>query len=160
MINCKNCNKTIIVKNGIARGKQRYKCKDCGCNFMQGDARVKKENEAKKSLAVLLYSLGRGSFRFIGRILNVSNVSVYKWINKIADQLEEPKVADNIKEVEFDEMRHFINSKKTRNLKECTFYTDDWESFRKVLPSERHIIGKQHTHAIERDNSNTRHYLG
>ena len=57
MINCKKCNKTRIVKNGIARGKQRYKCKDCGCNFTQGDDRVKKENEAKKSLAVLLYSL-------------------------------------------------------------------------------------------------------
>jgi transposase len=115
MINCKNCNKTRIVKNGIARGKQRYKCKDCGCNFTQGDDRIKKENEAKKSLAVLLYSLGRGSFRFIGRILDVSNVSVYKWINKIADKLEEPKVVDNIKEIEFGEMWHFINSKKTRN---------------------------------------------
>lgn len=45
------------------------------------------------------------------------------------------------------------------HLKECTFYTDDWESFKKVLPSKRHVIGKQHTHAIERDNSNTRHYL-
>jgi insertion element IS1 protein InsB len=27
-----------------------------------------------------------------------------------------------------------------------------------VLPKQRHIIGKQHTVAIERDNSNTRHY--
>jgi insertion element IS1 protein InsB len=28
-----------------------------------------------------------------------------------------------------------------------------------VLPKERHIIGKAHTHAIERDHSHTRHYL-
>ncbi|MDR2606024.1 MAG: hypothetical protein LBC38_01930, partial [Oscillospiraceae bacterium] len=27
-------------------------------------------------------------------------------------------------------------------------------------PAERHIIGKAFTHAIERDNSNTRHHLG
>jgi insertion element IS1 protein InsB len=45
-------------------------------------------------------------------------------------------------------------------LKDCIFYTDDWEAFSKVLPRERHIIGKSGTVAIEQDNSNTRHYLG
>jgi IS1 family transposase len=29
-----------------------------------------------------------------------------------------------------------------------------------VLPRERHIIGESHPVAIERNNSNTRHYLG
>jgi len=29
-----------------------------------------------------------------------------------------------------------------------------------VLPPEQHIVGKAHTVAIERDNSNTRHHLG
>ena len=28
-----------------------------------------------------------------------------------------------------------------------------------ILPKKRHIIGKAYTHAIERDNSNTRHHL-
>ena len=49
---------------------------------------------------------------------------------------------------------------KVKHLTECTFYTDDWDAFAKVLPPERHVIGKQHTVAIERDNSNTRHHLG
>jgi insertion element IS1 protein InsB len=48
---------------------------------------------------------------------------------------------------------------KLKHLTECIFYTDDWDAFAKVLPKERHIIGKAHTHAIERDNSNTRHHL-
>ena len=48
---------------------------------------------------------------------------------------------------------------KVKHLTDCTFYTDEWESFIKVLPKERHVIGKQHTHGIERDNSNTRHNL-
>jgi len=39
------------------------------------------------------------------------------------------------------------------------FYTDHWEAFSKVLPKDRHIVGKKHTHMIERDNSNTRHQL-
>ena len=50
--------------------------------------------------------------------------------------------------------------KKVKHLKNCTFYTNDWEVFAKVWPKERHIIGKAHTIAIERDNSNTRHDLG
>jgi len=47
-----------------------------------------------------------------------------------------------------------------KHLKNCTFYTDKWEAFAKVLPKKRHIIGKAHTHMIESNNSNTRHHLG
>jgi insertion element IS1 protein InsB len=49
---------------------------------------------------------------------------------------------------------------KVKHLKNCIFYTDNWDAFAKVLPSDRHVIGKVHTVAIERDNSNTRHHLG
>jgi hypothetical protein len=31
---------------------------------------------------------------------------------------------------------------KVRHLTGCIFYTDDWNAFAKVLPSERHVIGK------------------
>ena len=43
---------------------------------------------------------------------------------------------------------------KVKHLKGCTFYTDSWDAFSKVLPKAKHVIGKQHTVAIERDNSN------
>ena len=49
---------------------------------------------------------------------------------------------------------------KVKHLTSCTFYTDNWDAFIKVLPPERHIIGKEHTVTIECDNSNTRHHLG
>ena len=49
---------------------------------------------------------------------------------------------------------------KVKHLKYCIFYTDNWDAFAEVLPPERHIIGKEHTTDIERDNSNTRHHLG
>ena len=49
---------------------------------------------------------------------------------------------------------------KVKHLKDCMFYTDDWDAFAKVLPPEHHIIGKAHTIGIEQDNSNTRHHLG
>ncbi len=49
---------------------------------------------------------------------------------------------------------------KVKHLEDCTFYTDNWDAFAKVLPPGRHVIGKAYTHTIERDNSNTRHHLG
>ena len=48
---------------------------------------------------------------------------------------------------------------KVKHLTDCIFYTDNWDAFAQVLPKERHVIGKAYTHAIERDNSNTRHHL-
>jgi len=42
---------------------------------------------------------------------------------------------------------------------DITYFTDDWDVYREVLPEQQHIIGKSGTTAIERDNSNTRHYL-
>ena len=49
---------------------------------------------------------------------------------------------------------------KVKHLKTCVFYTDDWNAFAKILPRDRHVIGKAHTITIEQDNSNTRHHLG
>ena len=49
---------------------------------------------------------------------------------------------------------------KLKHLESCKYYTDDWDAFAKVLPKDRHVIGKSHTTAIEQDNSNTRHHLG
>jgi len=41
------------------------------------------------------------------------------------------------------------------------FYTDAWEVYKKIIPAERHTIGKKHTIVgIERSNSNIRHYFG
>lgn len=49
---------------------------------------------------------------------------------------------------------------KVKRLTRCIFHTDDWGAFAAVLPVERHVIGKGHTVAIERNNSNTRPHLG
>ena len=49
---------------------------------------------------------------------------------------------------------------KVKHLKNCIFYTDDWNAFSKVLPKKRHVICKSHTVAIEQNNSNSRYHLG
>jgi transposase-like protein len=111
MIICKHCGKNNHVKNGFVRGKQRYRCKECGHNFTDTPRRGR--SEASKALAILLYSMGRASYRFIGNLLDVSAVAVYKWIRKAGLELPSSEPVGEIKEIEIDEVWHFLDSKKT-----------------------------------------------
>ena len=108
---CKRCGEGGAVKNGFVRGKQRYRCKSCGCNFVLGDERVDPHGSAKRALAALLYSVGKGSFRFIARLFGVTPAAVLRWVQREATDLDEPPVTGSIREMEFDEMWHFLRSK-------------------------------------------------
>jgi len=112
MLACKKCNSQWFIKNGIVAGKQRYKCKNCNATFREGDNRTNEKIIAKKALCILLYAMAKGSFRMLGRILNVHYTMVYRWIRQFGESLPEPTVAEDIKEMEFDEMWHFIGQKK------------------------------------------------
>lgn len=115
MNSCKNCGNEEIVKNGAVRGKQRYKCKECGYNFVTGDGRADPDAAVKRAFAVILYSVGKGSYGFIAKLFGVTPPAVLKWIRQEAATLREPEVSGSIREMEFDEMWHFIHSKKTKN---------------------------------------------
>ncbi len=115
MTTCKRCHAENIVKNGMVREKPRYKCRICGYNFVVGDERVSESLAVKKALAVILYSLGKASFGMLGKIFGVSRSLVYRWIAQEANKLPEPTVSGSIREMEFDEMWHFVGSKKTNN---------------------------------------------
>lgn len=112
MPKCKKCSSEKTIKNGIVADKQRYKCKGCGYNFREGDERTNEKIEAKKALCVLLYAMAKGSYRMLGRILGIDYTLVYRWIRAFGESLPEPKVSGEIKQMEFDEMWHFIGSKK------------------------------------------------
>lgn len=115
MVTCKRCASEQIVRNGVVREKPRYKCKACGLNFIAGDRRVKESVAVKKALAVILYSLGKSSFGMLGKIFGHSRSLTYRWIVEEAAKLPEPVISGDIKEMEFDEMWHFLGSKKTRS---------------------------------------------
>ena len=112
MIKCKGCEGTRVVKNGIVREQQRYKCKECKLNFIEGDKRVKQETAVKRSFAVILYSLGKASYGFIAKLFGVTPPAVQKWLKQEAALLHNPNISSDISEIEFDEMWHFIGSKK------------------------------------------------
>jgi len=80
------------------------------------------------------------------------------WVIKAVDRCTRRIVAWVLGGRDTSTFRRLYN--KVKHLTNCAFYTDNWDAFAKVLPSERHIIGKTHTVDIERDNSNTRHHLG
>jgi len=40
-----------------------------------------------------------------------------------------------------------------------TYYTDNWQSYAKFIPADKHVIGKTHTQKIERTNLNFRTHI-
>ena len=114
MVKCKRCCSSKHVKNGIVRNRQRYKCVECGCNFREGDARANPQTPAKLAACILLYSMAKGSFRMLGKLFGIDHTHLYRMIRKFGENLPEPSVSDDIHEIEFDEMRHFVGSKKTK----------------------------------------------
>jgi len=110
---CKKCGSTNFVKNGIVRNKQRFKCKECGLNFVEGDGRDRTRPEAK-ALALLMYGSCKASYGMIARIFSVSRTTVLNWIRTMGKLLPEPEYDTNIEEVEIDEMWHFINKKNKK----------------------------------------------
>ena len=72
--NCKKCGSSSRVKNGLYRGKQKYRCKECGCQYTEGPP-AGKPSELKK-IAVILHSYCGISMVKIGKMCGVSDVSV------------------------------------------------------------------------------------
>ena len=110
---CPKCSHPHVSKNGHIQSVQRWKCQDRDCSYEFTRTTPRGEPAAKKALALLLYSMGRASYGIIARLLKVSRTTVYRWVRQNAEQLPEPTIPLDIKEIEFDEMWHYIGSKKT-----------------------------------------------
>ena len=113
MCECKNCKSEKVVKSGKIRGRQRYKCKECAYNFVIGDKRTNEKITALKALCVLFYSLGKGSYNMLGKLFGRNRSLIYRWIREAGLNTKEPIISEETTQIEFDEMWHFIQSKKT-----------------------------------------------
>jgi transposase-like protein len=109
---CKHCGSESFVKNGMAHGQQRYRCKACGRSFTAAPPRGKPP--AMKALAVLLYALGNVSQGMIAKLLGVSHVAVYKWVRAAGEGTPAPSATPSSGIVQIDEMWHVVDGKKTR----------------------------------------------
>jgi len=79
MVKCYHCGSEDCVKNGFMQDHQRYKCKDCGQNFIDKPRRG--YGQAAIGLAVWLHLSGV-SARRIARMFDVTHVAVQKWIKE------------------------------------------------------------------------------
>ena len=108
---CKKCGGKEHSKNGFVKGHQRYKCKNCGYQFVP--TLQKCFDEQTKLIACLLYISGL-SLRTIARLLHTSATSVLSWVRKFALQnYEKPQPNSDAVIIQIDEMWHFLHLKKT-----------------------------------------------
>ena len=106
---CPKCGRDEKVKNGFNRGKQRYLCKNCGCNYT---GTKNGYLDSVKQEAMKYYYMEGIGFRRIERLLHVSHVSVINWVRKAAKKIRdsETKEERTTDILELDEM--CINFKK------------------------------------------------
>ena len=80
-LRCKRCGSEAHVKNGLMRGKQRYRCKACGLNFT--DTSPRGMPLRVKVTAVLLYLSGLSMNR-TAKLLGVSTPTIQAWLEQFA----------------------------------------------------------------------------
>ena len=117
-IKCPKCGKEEIWKSGKSGGKQQYQCKSCKRKFIT----EKNYSEEFKQKAIAIFYEGN-SGRAVGRIKGINKSTVYNWIKKLDEKLQDVdsvSVEENIEvetkqaeEIEMDELFDYINEKKT-----------------------------------------------
>ena len=83
---CKSCGCEKKVKNGFVHRVQRYKCKECGMNFVEGDKRQK--YTLADRLKVLKLYLENCGIRSIERLTGVRNSQISLWIETAAEDIK------------------------------------------------------------------------
>jgi transposase len=108
---CKRCGGGEYIRNGLMRGKQRYRCKACGLNFT--DTPPRGMPLRVKVTAVLLYLSGLSMNR-TAKLLGVSTPSVMAWIEQFAKTYaQKPEPEGRALVIELDEMWHYLKKRPT-----------------------------------------------
>ena len=172
------------MKNGTTRrGKQNYKCRDCGRQFVENPQWKRREKESTVMIDRLL--LEKIPLAGIARVLKLSESWLQGYVNqgyeKVPRQVQVMPKAKGCLNVQMDELWSFVDDKgnkqwvwlaldvKTREIVGChvgdrskesafalwqsmpgiyrqcaVIYTDHWEAYKAVLPSQRHhAVGKE-----------------
>jgi transposase len=108
---CTKCGSASVFRSGFVKGEQRYRCKECGRQFVP--TRHHGKSETQKLTAILLYINGL-SLRTIARLIRVTATAVLKWVRQYAiENYEKPQPQTNTAVViELDEVWRYSESKK------------------------------------------------
>lgn len=111
-LSCKRCQSKAYVKSDYTQGVQRYKCKECGCQFTSTKQRG--IHPALTSFALVLYAYCGVSMGKIGRLCKVSTVAVLKWVRAVSLEVKPANSVSKSDVVMIDEVWHFVKGKKTK----------------------------------------------
>ena len=140
---CRFCSSNTVIKSGFVRGKQRYRCHDCGKHFIVELSSRGMPTQVKIQ-ALLLIKEGLG-FRSTARILQVSLTAVLNWFKSKAlmiKQIVDQQTIQDIKEidvVEIDEMWHYTQKNAARYGYGLLLLVPHEES----LPSKLVLVGRK-----------------
>jgi len=102
--------------------KQRYRCKDCGKQFLTRYTYRAYLPETKT--LIIKMTLNGSGIRDISRVLEISANTVLTTIKQRATEISEPRVPKRIGNVEIDEFWSFVEKKKSQRW---TWYAFDRE---------------------------------
>lgn len=136
-IACPKCNSEVLIKSGVVKERQRFRCKQCGFSFT-----VLKEGKRIDPYYVIkalqLYIEGV-TYREIERILGISHVSVMNWVKKY--NISAPanyEYRPTYKVLTHKELLDFFAEKESLKSSGCMitelgdkFMMIKWERFRK-----------------------------
>jgi len=123
VITCPSCSLPNIKKEWHNRSKkQRYRCKDCGKQFLTRYTYRAYLPETKT--LIIKMTLNGSGIRDISRVLEISANTVLTTIKQRATEISEPRVPKRIGNVETDEFRSFVEKKKSQR---STWYAFDRE---------------------------------
>lgn len=108
---CPKCKSSQNKKNGLRRGKQSYRCKECGCQYVNNPKPRAYPNEVKQ-LCLKMYLNGMG-FRAISRVTEINHATIINWVKEKGEKLSDDPQEEEIPEItEIDELQTFIGCKK------------------------------------------------
>ncbi len=136
-IACPKCQSEVLIKSGVVKGRQRYRCKNCNYSFT-----VLKEGKQIDPYYVIkalqLYIEGV-TYREIERILGISHVTVMNWVKKYGIKMPENNdYHPTYKVLTHAELLDFLGDKNSLKSAGCIitelgdkFMVIKWERFRK-----------------------------
>ena len=96
-----NCTKHEFVKNGIARGRQRFKCKICG--FQTIDMENFWHASDKLSMGLTLWGMGFTK-KTVETLMGINRTTLYRWIRDFENDVEP---------VPLNELKDFLRLKQS-----------------------------------------------
>lgn len=111
---CPRCGKNEIVKNGsLTNGKPKYKCKDCGRQFVENPKKGRISDETKELIDKLL--LERLPLAAIARVTGVSEQWLQSYVNKkyeeVKKEVEVSRKSKGRLTIECDELWSYVGNK-------------------------------------------------